>query len=182
MRLFGVDAHELDQDCRDGDGRRIACGKWARDWVAARFEGRFARCHTLKFDRYDRALATCKVDGEDIGELLLREGVVAVYPRETLSDYIEFEKEAQLFARGIWAWESELPLDFRAAQRRPEANTAELGENGCSIKGNISGGGRIYHMPGQENYARTRINAAKGERWFCSEADAREAGWRPARR
>lgn len=52
---------------------------------------------------------------------------------------------------------------------------------GCDIKGNISGNGRIYHLPGGSHYARTRIDEAKGERWFCSEAEARAAGWRPAR-
>ncbi|PZU17808.1 MAG: hypothetical protein DI589_25660 [Shinella sp.] len=54
----------------------------------------------------------------------------------------------------------------------------------CNIKGNISynGGERIYHMPGQERYQDTRINQADGERWFCSEADARAAGWRRAGR
>jgi hypothetical protein len=41
---------------------------------------------------------------------------------------------------------------------------------------------RIYHMPGQEHYARTRISAGKGERWFCTEAEAQAAGWRRARR
>ena len=45
-----------------------------------------------------------------------------------------------------------------------------------------SKGERIYHVPGQENYGRTRISTSKGERWFCSEADARAAGWRRARR
>ncbi|WP_292223627.1 hypothetical protein [Mesorhizobium sp.] len=54
---------------------------------------------------------------------------------------------------------------------------------GCSIKGNISAKGeRIYHVPGQKFYADTKIAEAKGERWFCSEADARAAGWRKARR
>jgi hypothetical protein len=54
---------------------------------------------------------------------------------------------------------------------------------GCPIKGNISKntGERIYHMPGQEHYAETRIDLFSGERWFCSEADARAAGWRKAR-
>ncbi|KUM23655.1 hypothetical protein AU467_32995 [Mesorhizobium loti] len=54
----------------------------------------------------------------------------------------------------------------------------------CNIKGNISyyGGERIYHVPGQEYYSETQINLLKGERWFCSEADARAAGWRKARR
>ena len=182
VRLFGIDAHELDQTCTQADGRTIACGDWARDWADARFGGRFARCRTLKYDRYDRALATCDIDGEDVGEVLLRAGVVAIYPRETLRDYVDFEKEAQLLQRGIWAWKSERPLDFRAAQRDPAANQADPDAGACAIKGNISGGGRIYHMPGQENYARTEINTSKGERWFCSEQEARSAGWRRARR
>jgi hypothetical protein len=54
---------------------------------------------------------------------------------------------------------------------------------GCPIKGNISKNARerIYHMPGQEYYAQTRVNWVSGERWFCSEADARAAGWRKSR-
>jgi hypothetical protein len=55
---------------------------------------------------------------------------------------------------------------------------------GCGIKGNLSynTGERIYHVRGQEYYWQTRINWLKGERWFCSEEDARKAGWRKARR
>lgn len=50
---------------------------------------------------------------------------------------------------------------------------------GCHIKGNVSPSGeRIYHVPGQEFYDTTRISLLRGERWFCSEAEAREAGWR----
>jgi hypothetical protein len=54
---------------------------------------------------------------------------------------------------------------------------------GCGIKGNISTrtGERIYHMPGQKYYFETRINWLRGERWFCSESDARAAGWRKSR-
>jgi hypothetical protein len=51
----------------------------------------------------------------------------------------------------------------------------------CSIKGNLTGGERIYHMPGQAYYEQTTINTLIGERWFCSEAEARAAGWRRSR-
>jgi len=52
----------------------------------------------------------------------------------------------------------------------------------CNIKGNVSTQGeRIYHVPGQRYYDQTRISAAHGERWFCSEAEARAAGWRRSR-
>ncbi len=54
----------------------------------------------------------------------------------------------------------------------------------CNIKGNISINSRakIYHVPGQENYEDTKISPQYGERWFCSEAEARAAGWRKAGR
>lgn len=54
----------------------------------------------------------------------------------------------------------------------------------CDIKGNVSytSGKRIYHVPGQEDYESTRISEARGERWFCSEAEAEAAGWRKASR
>ncbi len=58
------------------------------------------------------------------------------------------------------------------------------GHVACSIKGNISQttGERIYHVPGQEYYDATVISPQNGERWFCTEAEARAAGWRKARR
>jgi hypothetical protein len=57
---------------------------------------------------------------------------------------------------------------------------AQQGE--CNIKGNVSTQGeRIYHVPGQEYYDETRISASHGERWFCSEEEAREAGWRKSK-
>ena len=50
----------------------------------------------------------------------------------------------------------------------------------CRIKGNINmeSGERVYHTPGSPWYDRTQINTDAGERWFCTEQEAHEAGWR----
>mgnify|MGYP000639090206 CR=1 FL=1 len=55
---------------------------------------------------------------------------------------------------------------------------------GCDIKGNISvnTGQRLYHTPGHKFYSGTIVTPSKGERWFCSEDEARSAGWRKAMR
>lgn len=54
---------------------------------------------------------------------------------------------------------------------------------GCLIKGNVSTSGeRIYHVPGGAFYNATVIDPKRGERWFCSEAEARAAGWRRSKR
>jgi endonuclease YncB( thermonuclease family) len=51
--------------------------------------------------------------------------------------------------------------------------------DGCVIKGNISTKGeKVYHVPGGAFYERTKIDRP-GERYFCSEEEARSAGWRP---
>lgn len=54
----------------------------------------------------------------------------------------------------------------------------------CEVKGNISyrTGERIYHLPGQQYYEKTVIDPADGERWFCTEAEARANGWRKSKR
>lgn len=53
----------------------------------------------------------------------------------------------------------------------------------CLIKGNINNKKeKIYHMPDQRDYDKTVINTSKGERWFCTEEEALEAGWRKAKR
>jgi micrococcal nuclease len=53
------------------------------------------------------------------------------------------------------------------------------GTNQPVIKGNISRSGeKIYHVPGQDSYDGTGISTANGERWFCMESEAVDAGWR----
>lgn len=51
----------------------------------------------------------------------------------------------------------------------------------CNLKGNINMlGEKIYHLPDSKWYDKTFIDESKGERWFCSEDEARGAGWRLA--
>ena len=50
---------------------------------------------------------------------------------------------------------------------------------GCMIKGNInSKKERIYHCPRWRDYDKTDVDEENGERWFCTEEEARKAGWR----
>ncbi len=177
VRIFGIDAPEVDQPCTRPGGETWACGAWAAAEVRRQFQGRRATCRTLDTDRYGRSVARCSVGGEDLGAMIVGQGLATAYLRYS-RDYIDIEKAAMVAGRGIFGSDLAAPQAFRAA--RSPAPTPAPAE--CAIKGNISSGGRIYHMPGQENYAATRISPDRGERWFCSEAEARAAGWRKARR
>ncbi|KIZ00113.1 Succinoglycan biosynthesis protein exoI [Monoraphidium neglectum] len=53
--------------------------------------------------------------------------------------------------------------------------------SGCVIKGNInSKGEKIYHTPESGAYERTIVEPEKGERYFCTAAEAEAAGFRAA--
>ena len=90
------------------------------------------------------------------------------------------ERKAREARRGVWQAPTRPPWDYRADRWARAA--AASSRTGCPIKGDISGNGeRIYHTPWSASYRATNIDEAKGERWFCDEAEAIEAGWRAAR-
>ena len=178
MRLFGVDAPEAGQTCGRAGGD-WACGAFATAALRGLVAGREVACEARGTDRYGRTLAVCKSGGVEINRALVRAGAAFAY-RKYSTAYVADERAAQRAGRGIWAGSAQVPEAFRRAAAGAVAGAEPAGE--CRIKGNISSGGRIYHRPGQENYAATGIDEARGERWFCTEAEARAAGWRAARR
>ncbi len=128
-------------------------------------------------DRYKRIIGRCTVAGEDLGAWMVLQGWALTYRRYSL-DYVDEEADARAARRGIWAGEFVKPWKWRRGKRLA-ANDNAPGQ--CRIKGNINRKGeRIYHVPSGQWYDRSRIDPAKGERWFCSEAEARNAGWRRA--
>jgi endonuclease YncB( thermonuclease family) len=176
VRLFGVDAPEQDQTCTATNGAQWECGAWVTAQVTSLYDGTRATCTRVDTDRYAREVSRCTVNGNDLGQALVLAGLATAY-RAYSMDYDLAEKSAQVTGAGIWSGTFEAPAEFRADQRPAE----QAAPGDCIIKGNISDSGHIYHVPGNENYADTRINTSRGERWFCSEAEARAAGWRPAR-
>lgn len=179
IRLFGIDAPEKSQRC-DPSGRNWACGDWAAARLRALVVGG-VRCVALDRDRYGRTVARCHSGGRDVAAEMVRLGAATAYRRYS-DDYIGQEAEAKAAARGLWNGANAAPGAFRLAQRQAPAQVARPA-GGCAIKGNVSSKGqRIYHLPGQKFYAETRIDPRRGEAFFCTEAEARAAGFRRARR
>ena len=178
VRLSGVDAPELSQRCGP-DGRKVACGAMAAEWLRKRVEGRSVSCGTVDTDRYGRAVAVCRLGGADVGAALVEAGWATAYRRYSMA-YVGQEDRAREARRGIWALGFEPPSDYRRERRL--AGVSPAPDPRCAIKGNVSASKvRIYHLPGSHAYPEVRISEGKGERWFCSEREAAAAGWRPAR-
>ena len=180
LRLHGIDAPESGQPCTRA-GRAWDCGGWSAGELA-RLVASGVSCRQRDTDRYGRMVAVCLAAGLDVNAEMVRLGAAFAYRAYAL-DYVEEEKDALFAERGIWAGEVAVPAEYRTSVRAAAAAANERqAPAGCQIKGNISGSGHVYHLPGQEHYADTRIDPSRGERWFCSEAEAQAAGWRPARR
>ena len=127
-----------------------------------------------------RPAAKCFAGNIDIGENVVYTGWALAYRKYSM-DYVAAEDAARTAGRGLWRRKFVAPWEWRRGKRL--ASEAANDNRPCPIKGNIGKRGtRIYHMPGGAYYSRTKINEGKGERWFCSEDEARAAGWRRSKR
>ncbi len=137
-------------------------------------------------DRYGRLLRHVTMsDGRSMAEVLIAGGFGREYTYDKAYAGQAAHRAAQTAAQkaglGVWGGGCAEPA-------RPTASAAPLTgalpspSGTCVIKGNIaSDGEQIFHVPGQRHYDVTRIDESKGERWFCSVAEAQSAGFRPSR-
>jgi micrococcal nuclease len=177
VRYVGIDAPEMDGGLLAGEARAanaaLVGGKtivMIRDLSEA--------------DRYGRLLRHVFADGIFVNRELVRTGLAraSYYPPDVSChvDFMAAETEARTALRGIWGL---LGSPTYAADAGAScAGGCVTPPAGCTIKGNISANGeKIYHVPGQKYYTQTVIEPEKGERWFCSEAEAVAAGWRKSK-
>ncbi len=188
VRLHGIDAPESAQRCLSA-AQFWPCGQDASRALAGRIGAQPVACEERDRDRYGRIVAVCRVAGEDVNAWMVSEGWAFAYRTYSLR-YVADEIAARAADRGIWRGRVVAPWDWRRGERLPAMTQPPdpgaivlPGAAGCVIKGNIaSDGERIYHVPGGDFYDRTGIDTGRGERWFCSESEARAAGWRKSRR
>lgn len=179
IRLYGIDAPESEQICAvDGESQR--CGQLAASALADRIGQQTVTCTPEDLDQQKRVLAVCRAGGEDLNGWMVDQGLALAY-RRISSDYVRREKKAAKAKAGIWRGYFVMPWDWRRGRRLTVHRSPD--NSACTIKGNINQTGkRVYHVPGGQYYGPAIIEPSKGERWFCSEAEAREAGWRKSSR
>jgi endonuclease YncB( thermonuclease family) len=179
IRLHGIDAPESGQSC-EARGKAWRCGQQAALALSDRIARRTVSCTAKDRDRYGRVVAVCRAGTEDLNGWMVAQGWALAY-RQYSGDYVRQEASASAGKLGIWRGAFVPPWGWRRGKRLGAAEVSQAGK--CTLKGNISrSGARIYHVPGGYYYDRTRIDASKGERWFCSEAEAQAAGWHRSKR
>jgi endonuclease YncB( thermonuclease family) len=194
VRLYGIDAPELTQTCQR-DGLPWECGSDAAYQLSKLVSGKQVTCTAMGGDTFGRTLARCRVGDTDLNRTMVATGYALAYRRYSM-DYVSAEESAKLARRGIWSGTFEQPSEVRHAGddyviEQPRAHQGASRElpvvssarsrpqpsGNCRIKGNHSRKGElIYHLPGMPYYAETRA-----EEMFCTEAQARAAGYRRSR-
>jgi endonuclease YncB( thermonuclease family) len=125
IRLQGVDAPELHQECRDASGRNWACGRRARSELRVLIGNNPVQCESHAKDRFGRSVAVCRARGRDLSEAMVRSGWALAYP--DWSPYADAQAHARGRKAGIWAgsfakpraWRDEHPRDDSRPSGRP---------------------------------------------------------------
>ncbi|MCJ7510647.1 MAG: thermonuclease family protein [Dehalococcoidia bacterium] len=130
-------------------------------------------------DSFGRLLRYVWLNGDMVNAILVREGyaLASTYPPDVKYQeiFLDLEREAREAGRGLWTGCFDPSPTVEGEGICDYSSTGEP-----VIKGNISSttGEKIYHVPGGEFYDKTVIDETAGERWFCTEQEAVDAGWR----
>lgn len=125
IRLWGIDAMESDQLCRDEDSNHYQCGRLAANALATLFIGipRPITCSPSGHDQYGRTVAICFLGapGPDIGKWLVANGFAFDWPQYSKGQYAEEQRGAEKAERGIWRGSFVEPWKYRACRRSGSA-------------------------------------------------------------
>ncbi len=134
-------------------------------------------------DKYGRLLRYVFLsDGTNVNLQMVAEGYAHEYthslPYQYQAEFRAAETSARAAGAGLWG----AVCDQYPASTGIAPVVSNPPNPQCTIKGNINAGAeKIYHTLGCDSYSNTRIDEARGERWFCSETEALGAGWRKAK-
>jgi hypothetical protein len=172
VRLEGLTLLDPDQTCQRDDGTTWGCGAAAKQAFEKLVRRRTVTC-VIGGTVDDVRTGRCLADGRDLGAELVRGGH-GFADGLLWAAYANDEQAARAQKSGLWAGTEERPDAWRA---RLYSEAAAIAPGGCPIKGRQFRGKKTYLLPHSADYARTAIREDRGERWFCSEEDARAAGF-----
>ena len=154
LRLRQLDAPELE----------LCGGEEAKKKLEKLVSGKRVRITEQIPDQQGRGMALVYVGNTLVNKELIAGGYARYHSDKT--SQTEILKAAAEEARG-----NNLGL-YGTCQSMTNSKTPN-----CTIKGNIDRTRKTYHMPGCTQYPFAVVEEDVGEQWFCTEKEAREAGY-----
>lgn len=160
-------------------------GKEASEYTTSQLTGKdvVLELDVQERDQYGRMLAYVWVGDTLFNEVLIQKGFarVAVFPPNTkyVDQFRSIEEQARADAVGIWSIENYAQEDGYNTGATEKEDVASPANNECNgqIKGNKNS--NIYHLPSGAHY---NTVSEQNIVWFCSEDEAKIAGYRAAKR
>jgi endonuclease YncB( thermonuclease family) len=120
VRIYGIDAAELDQTCTDQNGKDSTCGRDAQAKLKALVARGAVDCTPKGRDKFKRIIAICRTSAtQNLGEALVREGFAVNFGvADTPGPYVEAEEDALAAKKRIWRNTLQKPADWRQAHPR----------------------------------------------------------------
>lgn len=109
IRLVGMDAPELKQNCYTLQQQEWACGQQAKIFLDQLIKNSDIQCKIFGTDKYSRSLGRCYVDETDIALSLISSG----YATATGMTYALAEMSARQDKLGIWSGKFQSPSAWR---------------------------------------------------------------------
>lgn len=175
FNLAGIDAPELGQGCVK-DGKLEPCGLNSAYHLRKMLDmGKTGlRCQRVG-SAAATAVADCVVGDQDVSLALIQAGQ-ALALSDAPPDYFAAQDTAKQAGLGIWGSRFVKPEEWRRGERLTEE--VDGGEPVCIIKGIPRDDRRLYFGPLDDGYETMDPTAVHGGRVFCSDDEARAAGWR----
>ena len=117
VKLYGIDTPDPRQKCLNNRGENFDCGHVSKLMLERLSLGRETKCHVLGGDYNGNYIATCQIQGFDIGGSMVLAGW-AVADREVSSVYIPLEEKAHQAREGLWAGKFVAPWQDRASRAK----------------------------------------------------------------
>jgi endonuclease YncB( thermonuclease family) len=120
-RIFGIDAPELHQACKDASGKSWPYGRAAKAKLTTLIKAGGVNCAAHSSDRYGRTVAICSARRvPDLGEAMVRNGYAIDLGWEVGNPYQSAETDAKDAKRGIWRGTFDRPSDWRQTHPRED--------------------------------------------------------------
>lgn len=102
VRIWGIDAPELRQDCTMQDGA-VLIGEASRRRLAEIVAGGEVICEERDIDRYGRMVGQCSANGVDLGGAMVSDGWAWAYTHYAGDLYVPQQENAEEAGLGLWA-------------------------------------------------------------------------------
>ncbi len=117
IHLWGIDAPELDQKCREPESIEWPCGVYAKQILVRLVENRIVTCTVQGEDRGRWIAAVCTVDDRDVAWAMVAFGFALDYPVCSRGAYSWPQRESAAVRAGVWSGSFVAPWEWRRGVR-----------------------------------------------------------------